>query len=195
MHVDIGSLMPMSATPDDFDAIVTNTSEDDCMYGGVFGTVFKYTWEDGPFKRLRVCIDCKTPQGVFPIAFICDTCAPSGLYLCRHDMKKLTSTGQLDDNMTIDIHCDDGPMAVSVQPTPNKHEPANLIGLHTLMRLGLRMNVDTFSFIKHVKWIGGRGFSAPAPNSDALVQLLTEKVARLEIAVHCLSLGLTGHGI
>lgn len=169
--------MPLSAIPEDFNAPLITACEDTSMYGGVLGTVCKYTDEDGPFKRLQVRVDCKTPKGVFPITFICDTCAPSGLYLCRFDLKRFMNTGQLDEGMTTEIHCDDGPMTVSVMPTPTRHEPANLIGLHTLMRLGMYMQGYSFSFKNKIKWIGGMGFPAQWTKKDLekRVELLETK--------------------
>ena len=125
--------------------------------------IFIYTKDVGAYKRLLVQLSWKTSaDGDFmPMTFVCDTCAPGGLYLCRKAMQLLCESKALVETeeelgfMITKIYCDTADaMTVAVSETPS--EPHNIIGLHLLMRLGLKLNAcdGTFGFARTVRWLG-----------------------------------------
>ena len=148
--------MPISAIPVDF-PLPTLTA--DTVWSATPQQTRRYIDSSGPFKRLVAEISCAITHGFLSMPFICDTCAPGGLYLCKSAMRLMVEHGQLleDDSgqFTAMLHCEYGSFKVAVLPTPVNHEPANLIGLHALLQLGLKMRPNEFEFVDPILWLGG----------------------------------------
>lgn len=145
--------MPISAIADDFpkyspEAVVETYANFD---GGPRGPLLKYEEE-----RLLVYMSWKTPHGFVPMTLVCDTCAPLGLYLNRAAMRALK--GYLltnEDGCTMSARValrDDSFVTVAVAATPTQHEPANLMGLGMLKRVGLVVHRNEPSFSLPVLW-------------------------------------------
>lgn len=167
--------MPI-AVLDDFPRLDCSVYDppDPTRYGGPIGPYFRPSLrssdDTGPFQRLVVRLSWKTPMGFIPMAFVCHTAAPGGVYLSEYAMKQMVAEHQLvttKDGVTATFWCEDGPVTVAVSPTPKKLEPQNLFGLSALMRLGLTLDSKRFFFRESVKWMGGEGFP---PVSEAVVR-------------------------
>jgi hypothetical protein len=170
--------MPISAIPTDFPSPSLTT---ETVWFATPQQARCYIDADGPYKRLVVDISCAITHGFLSMPFICDTCAPGGLYLCKSAMRLMVEHKQLleDDSgqLTATLHCKYGPLKVAVLPTPAVHEPANCIGLHALLQLGLKMRPSEFSFADPIQWLGGE---APcSPKEETSINTLDDRVQSL----------------
>ena len=141
--------MPIDAVDDDFPrlSISESTLPKAC--------VLTYTNDIGSHKHLMVEVPWKTPDGFIPMTFICNTCAPGGLYLCQQAMRLVRDYLTWEDDWpTIMVVCKDEPLKMGVQSTPHLHEPVNFIGLNGLMRLGMKLDGRSIGFEKTIQWIG-----------------------------------------
>lgn len=95
-------------------------------------------------NRLIFRISFNLNNGYTSISFICDTGAPSALYLSTAARNILSSRIKEDElqNKIIIINN----KKYNVEETPSNHRPANIIGLFLLKDLGLRLNSSSFSF-------------------------------------------------
>lgn len=95
---------------------------------------------------VRVCWKVNDDKYI-PMSFVCDTGAPTALYLSQKAYKLLTDCKRVleDDagNVYASVH---GTGSAAVEPTPPGHAPANIIGLKLLMRLKLNLSSSNFVF-------------------------------------------------
>lgn len=78
-----------------------------------------------------------------PMSFVCDTGAPTALYLSEKAYNILTIQRRVLEDDAGNVYasiCKVG--AAAVEPTPPGHAPANIIGLKLLMKLGLDLDPD-----------------------------------------------------
>ena len=95
-------------------------------------------------NRTLLRVSFKVGEGRYlPMSFVVDTGAPSGLYLSTAARAKLEACSRLivddADNEFIDIH---GLGKVSIQDTSAPHQPANIIGLPLIRKLGIHFSMD-----------------------------------------------------
>jgi hypothetical protein len=104
----------------------------------------------GVHNRLWWRVSLKLSNGKFiPISFLLDTGAPKHLYLSEKAMAVLEDDKQLKEDADLDLqYVKIFGRKCSVDVTPNAHQPANIIGLKLLKRLGLELYEDEphFSF-------------------------------------------------
>ena len=85
------------------------------------------------------------------MSFICDTGAPKHLYLCKDAIDLLKSYNLIliddigDPYLKIKIN-DETKVSVRFEETPRIHKNANIIGLRVLLKLGLNISENKFSF-------------------------------------------------
>ena len=107
-----------------------------------------FNHRQGKFNRLllRVCWRTKAEEYV-PMTFVLDTGAPKHLYLSQRAIRTLQSHGTLhtDDDTDLLYVIVDG-RKCPVETTPPSHDPANIIGVHMLMRFGLCPFEDEYPF-------------------------------------------------
>ena len=106
----------------------------------------------GRHNRLIVRAAWKTSNNTFiPMSFVCDTGAPSHVYLSNKALSILNSKGLLlkDERETpyINIHISSRKtFPAVVEETPYIHKDANILGLKSLRRLNLHLIDNGFSF-------------------------------------------------
>jgi hypothetical protein len=97
-------------------------------------------------NRLIVRISWQiSPHSYVPMSFVIDTGAPNGFYLSPKAFKCLQQrihTDEMDNQYVIIQNTKEHTKKLMVCPTPSNHCPANIIGLKTLMFLGLELNED-----------------------------------------------------
>ena len=116
-----------------------------------FSPQFTYHTRYGRHDRLIARVAWKMKDSVVPMSFVCDTGAPSHLYLSKEAMDVLHKAGRLlkDDRDTpyVEMHIRDGKkFPATVEETPSVHRHANILGLKSLKRLCLRLKGEKFSF-------------------------------------------------
>ncbi len=116
-----------------------------------FASVFTYHSRFCRHDRMIVRIGWKTNNGFIPMSFVCDTGAPSHMYLSQEALNTLKNAGLLmtDERETpyVKIHRDcKNTFLATVEETPHVHKRANILGLKSLKKLHLAMKDDTFSF-------------------------------------------------
>lgn len=106
----------------------------------------------GRHNRLWLRKSWKLSNGKFTtLSFLLDTGAPKHLYLCKKAIRLLVENGVVAEDsdmnlMYVTLHGRKCP----VDPTPDAHKPANLIGLKLLKRLGLELYEEEPHFqLKH----------------------------------------------
>lgn len=80
-----------------------------------------------------------------PMSFVIDTGAPNGFYLSAKAFQclgKRIHTDDMDNQYIILHNTKKQTKKLMVSPTPYNHSPANIIGLKTLMFLGLELHED-----------------------------------------------------
>jgi hypothetical protein len=84
-----------------------------------------------------------------PMTFVLDTGAPMYFYLSNKAIKSLSSRILEDELQTsyVIIKCDNVTKKASIQETPLNHQPANIIGLLMLEKLGLSLLNGSFNLI------------------------------------------------
>ena len=110
----------------------------------------------GMHMRLIVRISWRSNDGAcyIPMSFICDTGAPGYLYLSPIAQRNLDSIGRLKKNdletlyVSIFDRANTTGFNAKVKDTPASHNPANIIGLGCLLKLGFCMGDHRFSFQK-----------------------------------------------
>ena len=98
----------------------------------------------GRHNRLWTRMSWKLIDGAFmPISFLLDTGAPKHMYLSKEALDVLERHGMVyvDEDMDLQYVKMFG-RRIPVDPTPEMHQPANLIGLKLLKRFGLRLFDD-----------------------------------------------------
>jgi hypothetical protein len=161
--------MLIGPVPDDFSAQLRGMSSADFThsdterYESPVGPSLWYSIGGGA-RLLHARVSWKTPMGYLPMTFLCDTRAPGALYLNREGMWQLLKHHQLrfEENSTaptiqlvLEPSGADSLTSVPVLQTPTRYEPANLMGLSLLQRLGLSLSPSGASFTRRVKWLGG----------------------------------------
>ena len=128
------------AHPDDYKPINT------------FDPQFVYHSYHGRHDRLIARVAWKVSDALFvPMSFVCDTGAPSHLYLSKEAYRVLEEYKRLltDDrgNQYVKIHLDETTtFNANVEETPHMHKNANIIGLKALIQLHLILKDKSFSF-------------------------------------------------
>ena len=104
-------------------------------------------------NRLIVRAAWLVPNGeaMVPMSFVCDTGAPSHIYLSSKALSILQEKGLLltDDKeiQYVKIHINDTDTFPAVtEETPYVHKDANILGLKSLKRLNMHLKNDSFSF-------------------------------------------------
>jgi hypothetical protein len=121
-----------------------------------FAPQFTYHSRYGRHDRLIARVAWKLKDSMVPMSFVCDTGAPSHLYLSKEAMEVLDKAGRLlkDDRDTpyVEMHTrGDEKFPATVEETPKNslnfyHKHANILGLKSLRRLCLSLKGDTFCF-------------------------------------------------
>lgn len=116
-----------------------------------FAPQFTYHTRYGRHDRLIARVAWKLKNSVVPMSFVCDTGAPSHVYLSKEAMNVLDRTGRLlkDDRDTpyVEMHIGGGKkFPATVEETPSVHKRANILGLKSLRRLCLSLKGETFHF-------------------------------------------------
>ncbi len=102
--------------------------------------------------KLIARVAWKIPNGAFlPMSFVCDTKAPSHLYLSKDALDALEKHQLIltDDreNQYVKIHFNKTKtFNANVEETPYIHKNSNIMGLKALKRLHLNLKDDSFSF-------------------------------------------------
>lgn len=100
--------------------------------------------------RLILRISVKNTHGYIPLSLICDTGAPNTLYLSPKFRDAFQHLTRRDDDMGIEYletRSKDGKMfRMKIVETPHIHHHANILGLKALMRFGLQMTAEGFTF-------------------------------------------------
>ena len=103
-------------------------------------------------KRLIARVAWKTEnRTMVPMSFVCNTGAPSHIYLSKDALRTLESKGLLrmdeEDTPYVEIHINRESMfSAVVEETPEVYKSANILGLKSLRRLHLHLTDDGFSF-------------------------------------------------
>ena len=103
-------------------------------------------------NRLIVRAAWLVPNGAMvPMSFVCDTGAPSHIYLSSRALSTLQDKGLLltDDKeiQYVKIHINNTDTFPAVtEETPYVHKDANILGLKSLKRLNMHLKNDNFSF-------------------------------------------------
>jgi hypothetical protein len=125
---------------------------DDYKEASEFAPQFVYHTQYGRHDRLIARVAWKLKNGrVIPMSFVCDTGAPSHIYLSKDALNVLDKAGLLlmDDRDTpyVRMHMNDNDtFPATVDETPSVHKHANILGLKSLKRLCLRLEGETFGF-------------------------------------------------
>ena len=88
-----------------------------------------------------------------PMSLICNTGAPSNIYLSKDALRTLDSEGLLledDKDMPyVKIHTNrDSVFSAALEEAPQVHKSANTLGLKSLKRLHFHLTDDGYSFNK-----------------------------------------------
>ena len=88
---------------------------------------------------------------VVPMSFVCDTGAPSYMYMSSIALSILQDKGLLlkDDKDTpyVQVHIDSkNAFPATVEETPHHHKDANILGLKSLQRLSMHVTEGGFTF-------------------------------------------------
>lgn len=106
----------------------------------------------GRHNRLIARVAWKTENGtMIPMSFVCDTGAPSHIYLSNKALRVLNSNNLVlkdeKDTAYVSIHTDHkSTFPATIEETPHVHRDANILGLKSLKRLHLRLTEDKFGF-------------------------------------------------
>ena len=122
----------------------------------------EFIYHQSPFGqnfRLILRISWKINDNYIPMSFVCDTSAPCSFYMSARSFEVLEEGSStelnIDGNPCVDIQYDDltnRTLIAGVRYTPNAFQPANLIGLSLLSKLGLRVDIGRFSFKRKILW-------------------------------------------
>jgi len=96
-----------------------------------------YNHRHGRHNRLILRIAWQVASDKYlPMSFVLDTGAPKQLYLCEAATKLLEEFGVIKWNTDLEVsYVELFGRKVTVERTPQCHDPANLIGLRLLMKL------------------------------------------------------------
>jgi hypothetical protein len=109
--------------------------------------------------RLIARISWKINSNTYiPMSFICDTGAPKHLYLSNDAITCLTDNSliKIDDlgDPILKLHSSKETSFLSrFEETPKIHQNANIIGLRVLIKLGLCLKTDIFSFNENFEYL------------------------------------------
>lgn len=105
----------------------------------------------GRHNRLivRMCWLHERENKYMPMSFVCDTGAPMGFYLSGIAYRKLREIKRLKEDETGNEYVVIENMGkIAVEPTPQGHKPANIMGLRILTKMQLRLCTDnSFLFL------------------------------------------------
>jgi hypothetical protein len=115
--------------------------------------------QNGENSRLILRISWKIDDKYIPMSFVCDTSAPCYFYVSRRSFQVLEEGGRTKLNV-FGNSCvkmqygglNNCTLVAEVRCTPENFQPANLIGLSLLSKLGLRVDKGRFSFERKVLW-------------------------------------------
>lgn len=119
---------------------------------GFFSPCFIYHTRFGRHDRLIARVAWKAPDGKFvPMSFVCDTGAPSHVYLSQEAMNVLDNKKLLlkdeRDTPYVRMHInEDDTFPATVEETPSVHKHANILGLKSLKRLHFSLKGNNFNF-------------------------------------------------
>jgi hypothetical protein len=119
-----------------------------------FNPQFIFHTHYGRHNRLIARAAWKTPdKKLIPMSFVCDTGAPSHIYLSTKALSILDENKLLmkdeRDTPYVKIHIDnDNTFPATVEETPSVHKKANILGLKSLQKLHIYVINDKFSFNK-----------------------------------------------
>ena len=114
--------------------------------------VIAFYHENGKNRRLHLRVSFKVSDTLFvPLSFVLDTGAPMYFYLSRKARALLKTYGLVRTDETdverLTIHYGENQQfRAPIEVIPNIHDPANIMGLSTLMRLGLQIRQDGIKF-------------------------------------------------
>lgn len=117
-----------------------------------FFPCFTYHSHFGRHDRLIARVAWKTSDGtVIPMSFVCDTGAPSHIYLSPEAMSVLDRNKLLlkdeRDTPYVNMHINkNDTFPATVEETPSVHKHANILGLKSLKRLQFSLKGNNFSF-------------------------------------------------
>jgi hypothetical protein len=119
--------------------------------------------EDGKNRKLHMRVSFKVSDTLFiPMSFVLDTGAPMYFYLSCKARELLKAYGLVFKDETdverLNIHykLKDGTerrFGAPIEVTSDSKDPANIMGLSTLMRLGLQINQDEVKFGNQFEWL------------------------------------------
>lgn len=97
-------------------------------------------------------------NNLIPMSFVCDTGAPSHMYLSKYAYDTLEKHNRIltDDrgNQYVKIHLNKTTtFNANIEETPHIHKNANIIGLKALKKLHLALKDDTFSFNENFQYL------------------------------------------
>ena len=135
----------------DFPALFINMAHPDDyqLYANPVAHQFYFHKENMRHTRLIARLCWQSTEGFTTISFVCDTGAPRYIYLGKTALKLLREIGRIKLDGAGNEYIKILGRNVQIEDIPEYHEPANMIGLSLLMRLGLHVNEDTFSFGPH----------------------------------------------
>lgn len=113
----------------------------------------------GRHNRLIARVAWMTGNGTMvPMSFVCDTGAPSHIYLSNEALRTLDSKGLLlrdeKDTPYLKIHTNrDSVFPATIEETPQAHKRANILGLKSLKKLHLHLTDGGFSFNKEFAYM------------------------------------------
>ena len=113
----------------------------------------------GENSRLILRVSWKINDKYIPMSFVCDTSAPCSFYMSARSFEVLEEGGRTKlnafGNPCVDIQYEgwnNSTLVAEVRYTPNAFQPANLIGLSLLSKLGLHVDIGRFSFKRKIHW-------------------------------------------
>jgi hypothetical protein len=106
----------------------------------------------GRHDRLIVRASWKVSDNAYvPMSFVCDTGAPSHMYLSPKALQTLSDNSLIIPNdigiSYVKVHKNtQNTFPAPIEDTPYAHKNANILGLKCLKRLNLKLNENSFGF-------------------------------------------------
>ena len=144
-----------SLCEEDFPSSFKNMAHEDDYK--IIDTYFKPEFiyhKNGKHRRLilRICWKIKNTEQYIPISFVCDTGAPYYLYLSSPAKKILSANNLIEKDDKEDEYIYMSHFKAGIEGTPKSHQPANIIGLSSLLNLNLCLHNTGFSIDENIKY-------------------------------------------